>query len=513
MRSNLLSLALCGAVLCLAVPVASAQTPVTPAVQPGLSAALEAGIDARFERFLESAHAPGLVWGIVQDGKLEYVHALGVQDVETHQPVTADTVFRIASMSKAFTALAILKLRDAGKLSLDDPLSHYLPEARSWRYPTTDSPELRVGDLMGHTAGLGPDDPWSDREQAMSEQAFTELLKHGLSFNQVPETSYEYSSLGYALLGRVVSTVSGQPYDQYIERNFMRPLGMDASGYEIAEVPSDRLAVGYRWEDDMFVREPSMANGAFGAMGGVYTTANDYARWVAFLLAAWPARNGPDAGPARRAVVRELAIGTSFPRLGKRPRPGDAGPCGFATVYGAGFNSVRDCDLGLVLTHNGGYPGYGSSVLLMPEYGIGIFAFVNRTYAVPTGVVFDAAQALKDAGLLKASPQAVSEALAHGYALAAAMYRAGDVKPGMDDLADNFLMDRSAENWRRVFGQLKGEVGDCSAQEPIASAGLRTGEFTWACEHGSIQGTLELSPTDPALIQTLTLVPHGQDKK
>jgi hypothetical protein len=91
-------------------------------------------------------------------------------------------------------------------------------------------------------------------------------------------------------------------------------------------------------------------------MGGVHTSANDYARWVAFLLSAWPARDDPETGPVTRPVVRELAIGTSFPRLGSRPGS-NGGACAFSTVYGAGFNVVRDCDLGLVLTHNGGYPG------------------------------------------------------------------------------------------------------------------------------------------------------------
>ena len=467
----------------------------------------------RFEHFREAAHVPGLVWGIVQGGKLAYVGALGEQDTGTHQPVTADSVFRIASMSKAFTALALLKLDDTGKLSLDSPLAVYVPQAKGWRYPTDDSPALRVRDLIGHTAGLGPDDPWSDRQQPMDEQTFTALLEKGFSFNHAPETSYEYSSVGYALLGRVISNVSGHRYDRYIESTFMRPLGMDASGYEIADVPVERLAVGYRWENEAFVREPTMANGAFGAMGGVHTSANDYARWVEFLLSAWPARDDPDTGPARRAVVRELAIGSSFPRLGSRPRQGTAGPCYFATVYSAGFNVVRDCDLGLVLTHNGGYPGYGSTVLLMPEYGVGIFAFTNRTYAVPTGVVFDAAQMLKDAGLLKEPAKPVAPALARAYAVAGTMYHAGSVGPGLDDLAVNFLVDRSADGWGQEFARLKDKVGDCAAQEPVVSTGLRSGDFAWHCDHGSVQGTIELSPTNPPLLQSLVLTPLGGDKR
>lgn len=477
---------------------ASSQAPSPPAAVFNV-------IGSDFEHFRQSAHLPGLVWGIVQDGKLAHVGTVGVQDVASNKPVTADTVFRIASMSKAFAGLAILKLRDEGKLSLDDPLARYVPEAAKWHYPTADSPKLRLIDLLGHTAGFGPDDPWSDRQQPMTEPAFDDLLENGLSFNHIPVTQYEYSSLGYAILGRVIGKVSGSRYDRYIQNTFMRPLGMSSSGYEIGDVPAQRRAIGYRWENGAFAQEPSMANGAFGAMGGVYTTANDYARWVAFLLSAWPARNDPDNGPAPRAVVREMAIGTSFPRLASRPRPGTAGSCSFAAVYSAGFNVVRDCDLGLVLTHNGGYPGYGSTVLLMPESGIGIFAFDNRTYGVPVGPIFNAAQRLKDAGLLKSMPVPASKALTNAYRVTVEMYRARSVEPGRDSLAMNFLMDRSAENWQRVFNDLKAKVGLCEANEAIVATGLLAGAFSWQCDHGTLQGTLELSPTNPPLIQTLSL--------
>lgn len=484
---------------------AGAQTAPAQTPSPSKDTAAIEAIDADFEHFAQTAHIPGLVWGFVQNGKLVHVGTMGVQDVVSNQPVTADSVFRIASMSKAFTALALLKLRDDGKLSLDDPLTRYIPEAGEWHYTTTDSPKLRLVDLLGHTAGFGPDDPWSDRQQPMTEEAFSAFLKNGPWFNHVPETQYEYSSLGYALLGRVITATSGTRYDRYIEDTFIRPLGMESTGYEIADVPTQKLAVGYRWENGAFVPEPSMANGAFGAMGGIHTSANDYARWVAFLLSAWPARDDPDTGPVRRAVVRELAMGTSFPRLASRPRPGKAGSCPFAPVYSAGFSVVRDCDLGLVLTHNGGYPGYGSTVLLMPEYGVGIFAFDNRTYGVPIGTVFNAAQRLKDAGLLKATSLPASSTLIRAYRIVVAMYRAGSVAPGKNQFSVNFLLDRSAENWRRIFVDLKSKAGSCETGEPLVATGLLSGTFSWHCEHGAIQGALELSPTNPPRIQTLEL--------
>ena len=143
--------------------------------------------------------------------------------------------------------------------------------------------------------------------------------------------------------------------------------------------PTERRALGYRWEDGAWKIEPTMAHGAFGAMGGIQTSATDYARWIAFLLSAWPPRDGTDSGPVRRSSVRELSQGANFPSL--RLRPGSSGPdaCREAATYAMGFYAASDCDLGLTLSHGGGYPGYGSHVLLLPEYGVGIFALANRT--------------------------------------------------------------------------------------------------------------------------------------
>src|SRR3546814_1058800 len=104
-------------------------------------------IDALFAKYQTEAHIPGMVYGVVKDGRLAYVKGIGVQNLIDKRPVTPDSLFRIASMTKAFTALAILKLRDDGKLRLDDLAEQYVPEMKGWTYPTTDSPRIRVRDL------------------------------------------------------------------------------------------------------------------------------------------------------------------------------------------------------------------------------------------------------------------------------------------------------------------------------------------------------------------------------
>lgn len=475
--------------------------------QPAPLVALEPlipAIDARFRRFVEASHVPGLVYGIVRDGRLQHVGVMGVQDHEARRPVTDSTLFRIASMSKAFTALAVLKLRDEGRLMLDALAETYVPELRAWQYPTADSPRLRVRDLLSHAAGFVTDDPWGDRQTPLPEADFTGMLRRGVPFTRAPGLAYEYSNFGYALLGRIIGNVSGQPYKDYIERHIMQPLGMSATGYDIQASPADRRALGYRWENGAFVREPDMAHGAFGAMGGVQTSATDYAKWVAFLLSAWPARDGAEQGPVRRASVRELSQGLNFPQRVQRPGE-NATRCVQALAYGMGFRVAQDCELGLTMAHGGGYPGYGSYLLLLPEYDTGILAFTNRTYSGPAGVVWDVAMELQKAGWLHARSLPVSAALAQAHRTVAAMYEARAIGPGRSLLAANFLMDRSEENWARELERLNREAGACRADSPMTATGALAGSFRWMCERGVMTGALLLAPTNPPTIQSLRL--------
>ena len=201
-------------------------------------AAVLAAIDRTMENYRLDAHIPGMVWGIVQDGRLVHVKGAGVQDIDAKRPVTADTLFRIASMTKAFTALSILKLRDDGKLALDAPVETYVPELRGWKYPTEDSPKIRVRELLTHTAGFVTDDPWGDRQTPLPEDDFTRLLRDGVPFTRPPATAMEYSNLGYALLGRIIANVSGQPYKDFVQRLLFAPLGMTVHGIRRCSRPS-----------------------------------------------------------------------------------------------------------------------------------------------------------------------------------------------------------------------------------------------------------------------------------
>jgi len=489
----------------LAMVVHGASASPADVAAPAIGSEVTAVVDRIFADYALDSHVPGVVYGIVADGRLAYVRGIGVQDLESRRPVSPDTLFRIASMTKAFTALTVLKLRDEGKLRLDAPAEDYVPELRGWRYPTTDSPRIRVRELLNHTAGFVTDDPWGDRQTPLPEAEFSRLLRDGVPFARAPAVAFEYSNLGFALLGRVITNVSGRPYAETITRTLLRPLGMTSSGFVADAAPAERRALGYRWEDDSWRLEPTLGPGAFGAMGGLQTSAVDYGKWVAFLLSAWPPRNDADAGPVSRATVRELAQGSNFPRTRQRPGLSGPGACRQAINYAMGLTVATDCELGLTLSHGGGYPGYGSHVLLLPSAGVGIFALANRTYAGPSGPVWDAAMVLQKAGLLKERPAPVGEALAKAYRAVGAIYAAGDVSAAGDLLAMNVLLDRDAAGRARDIANLKRQVGDCETNAPMTVTSLLSADFVWRCAHGRVTGSVLLSPTTPPRIQSIEL--------
>jgi D-alanyl-D-alanine-carboxypeptidase/D-alanyl-D-alanine-endopeptidase len=245
-------------------------------------------------------------------------------------------------------------------------------------------------------------------------------------------------------------------------------------------------------------------------MGGVQTSAADYAKWVSYLLSAWPPRDGADTGPVRRSSVRELAQGANFPSVQLRPGSSGAGACRQASTYGMGFYAATDCELALTLSHGGGYPGYGSHVLLLPDYGIGIFALANRTYAGPRAPVWDAAVTLLRAGQLKPRSSQPSPALTSAYAAAIKMFTAGFITSEGDVLAMNFLMDRDAEHRARDLAGLKADVGTCDTAAPIVPTGALAGHFTWNCQRGRVRGQILLAPTPSPRIQSLTFTRSTQ---
>ncbi|WP_421854666.1 serine hydrolase domain-containing protein [Novosphingobium sp.] len=498
------------AALAITAPLPSlAQTAQPPAATD--PAAFDSEIDAILKGWMAENHIPGMVFGVVKDGRLAYVKTEGVQDITAKRPVTPDTLFRIASMTKAFTAMSILKLRDEGRLALDDPADRYVPEMRGWTYPTTDSPRITIRDLLTHSAGFVTDDPWGDRQTVLPQTAFTAMLRAGIPFTRAPEMRYEYANLGYAILGRVIANITKAPYRTFVETRLLAPLGMSASGFDVFAHPKDKRAVGYRWENEAWAEEPTMKDGAFNSMGGLEVSATDYAKWLAFIVSAWPPRDGADTGLVKRATVRQIMRGANNSAVFHRPATGGDKQCPGAAAYGMGWRVLTDCDYGTVLAHSGGYPGYGSHVMVLPEYGAALFALTNRTYAGPSKAVWDVAALLTAKGALAKQVEPVSADLASFYTAAQTVWSAGTIDALQGRVAMNFPMDRTVANWAKVLAETKAKSGACETAAPIMAEGAMSGTFAWKCEKGSIKGTVLLAPTKPITLQSLEFAFEGKD--
>ena len=352
-------------------------------------------VDERFERLASEAKIPGVAWGVVRDGALSHAGGAGtIRDGEDRRP-DADSVYRIASMTKSFTATAVLLLRDEGRLGLDDPVGAHVPALAGWAPPTADSPAITIRHLLTMSAGLATDDPWGDRQQGLALDAFERFLASGPPFAWPPGTTFEYSNLGYGILGRVVTAAGGQEYGDLVRDRILGPLGMTSTAYHAADVPEARLAHGYVRRDGALIREGSDPYGALASMGGVFSSIRDLARWVAGFLDAFPARDDPEGGhPLRRASRREMQQAHRLVVPSLPARPAHAAPVVDVMGYGFGLVVHADTELGTIVSHAGGYPGFGSHMAWHPATGLGVIGLGNLRYAPVRPVVAEQLRAL-----------------------------------------------------------------------------------------------------------------------
>jgi len=482
----------------------AAVTPAPASVERAAElAAVYPRIDQAFQTFAEEVHAPGIAWGVVVDGALAHAGTWGLRDVAKGARVGPDTVFRIASMTKSFTAVAILKLRDEGRLSLDDPAERYVPELASLTYPTTDSPRVSIRHLLSHSAGFPEDNPWGDRQLARTDEEMGAMLTRGIPFSNPPGVDYEYSNYGFAILGRIVSRVSGQRYADFVREALLRPLGMTDTTLEAGDVPADRLAHGYRWEDQRWKDEPPLPDGAFGSMGGMLTSMRDLSRWVAFLSGAWPPRDAPEDGPVRRASLREMQ---TIARV--RPATVRAGADGLSLVaagYGYGLRIQQTCEFEQVVSHTGGLPGYGSVMTWLPDYGVGILAMSNLTYTSASAVASQMLSLIvREAGLRPRAP-VPSDALLAAQEAVTSLVNAWDDALADRIAADNLFLDQDRARRRAAIEALRDEVGVCRADEPLEAENALRGAWVLSCERGTLRAAVTLAPSNPPTVQFLSV--------
>ncbi len=453
------------------------------------------GLEDIFRRFAEEAGVPGLAFGVVAGGRLVHHGHLGMADRAGGQAVQEDTAFRIASMTKSLTAACVLTLRDRGLLQLDDPLARHLPEASGLGSEAADDPPITLRHLLTMTAGLVEDDPWADRQLALPDEGFLRLLRAGVALSRRPGEAFEYSNLGYALLGQIAQRVSGMPLADLAREVLLRPLGMEESVFDFANLPGARRARGYRRDGARYVEEPPLRDGAFGAMGGLWTTVADFGKYVCFQLSAWVGEEVPS--PLLRASSRrEMQRGHIVVPPRDHPAPG-GGPSG----YGLGLFVAESAHLGRVVYHGGGLPGFGSHVQWLPRHGVGVFAFSNLTYASLSRPVFEALERVAGA-VPPATPEAPPE-WSWVQDKVVSLYEGEDAAAWAELAADNLLLDQPAERRAEELRQLRQRLGPVLQVAPPVLSGRLRASWTLRCEGGELEVECWLAPPRPLRVQVL----------
>ncbi|HZI53585.1 MAG TPA: serine hydrolase domain-containing protein, partial [Chitinophagaceae bacterium] len=363
---------------------------------------------------------------------------------------------------------------------------------------------ITIRHLLTHGAGFPEDNPWGDRQLADTDRDFIDFISRQISFSNPPGVAFEYSNLGFAMLGKIITMVSGKRYQDYIRENIWLPLGMKTSEWEFGNIAPEKLAHGYRWLNEKWNEETLLhdtPDGSWGAMGSMISSIEEFSNYMVLHLAAWPPSSAPDKGPVKRSSVREMHHPWRFTGLNPNYRYPDGRACAVASAYNYGLGWLRDCDGKISISHSGGLPGFGSQWRIMPDYGIGVVAFANRTYASMGSVntkVLDTI--IKIAGL---QPRQLP-------ASAILDQRKNELVrllPGWNNaetrgiFAENFFPDYPIDTLKKYAKEYYGRAGKIIGVKEMKPENQLRGSFIIEGEKTNIEVYFTLSPENPPLIQ------------
>ncbi|WP_052548209.1 serine hydrolase domain-containing protein [Enhygromyxa salina] len=320
----------------------------------GLSATLQAAapsgsIDDFIDSEMPASGAPGLAYAVVVNGEIVEVGARGVLELGENQEVTPDTPFLTGSISKSFTALAVMQLVEAGKINLDAELSRYLD-----RFSGGPSGSITIRQLLSHTSGfstLQGNAPPAERPEQKDELARVVDQLATLAPAYPPGTTWEYSNLNYQILGRVIEVVSNQDFQTYVVSNILVPVGMKNSFVANGEVHEEMATGHLPWFGTKRPLAENRTRRSTAPQGGVVASASDLARYMQVML------NGKDdvlSASGKAAMMRPAS---------------DASPS-----YGFGW--FLDAQSGSVW-HSGASPGTETLATMVPNEQTGVVVLVN----------------------------------------------------------------------------------------------------------------------------------------
>ncbi len=323
--------------------------------------------EAKLAQFVKKNRLYGAAASVVDEDGVAWSGAVGFADLAARKPALPSTLYRIASITKTFTGTAIMRLRDAGELGLDDPAVQWIPELANCGSPQTIG-AVTIRRLLSHESGLKSEPPGTDWRAAspVYEGSVDQTLERAAEIFTAVGTNrqFKYSNLGYQLLGEIVHRASGTAYPQYLRREVLDPLGLSSTAFEpLDEALSGRCAVGYSarvFSDEL---EPAAPMPLIWAEGGLWSTVEDIGKWLGFQLGAYA------SPPAQSAVLAPSSLREMHKA---RYLANDQ----WTEAFGISWASTRT-DETVWVQHSGGLRGFNSHACFDPAHRVGAVALVN----------------------------------------------------------------------------------------------------------------------------------------
>ncbi len=426
-------------------------------------------VEKRIEQEMKNQGLPGLAFGIVIDGELAYSKGFGITSPDSKQAPDADTVYRIGSITKSFTALTVLALRDDGVLQLDDPLQKWIPQAAQLVYPTQDAQPITLRQLANHTSGL-PRMGTFEPENGPSEAVVVDSLAK-LPLESTPGTRWNYSNLGFGLLGIVISHATKQRFEDVSAARIFKPLGMTSTSWD---PPADKLAPAFELGPKGPQPKTPARLGAIGGAGAIYSTVRDMAKYVAFQLSAYPPRSAEDRGPIRRATLREAHSTGVLIGLAQEPVA--------AAGYGFGWSMHRSCRFDDDVSHSGGIDSHRARIEFSPSRGVGMVGLTNFPMGNPGQIIDAAFKELDKTGALEPRVAEVSPRLVDVGKKLLAVYHEWD-EAALKAILGRPIHPREQDELA-TYERLHGACTDMTVTE---TDGIAVASFAVKCERGAFE--------------------------
>ena len=341
-----------------------------------------ADFTAFYEQKLKEAGVVGSSFFLDHDHTILARHFYGLANVEKQQKVDEQTIYHWASITKTFTAIAIMQLRDRGLLSLDDPVIKYLPELRDIHDPFGDKSVITIRQLLSHTAGFrGATWPWKDKPWQPHEPQHWEQLVAMFPYTEIefkPGSRWSYSNPGYVFLGRIIELLTLDDYEVYVDKNILRPLEMFQSYFDATPYHLLKNRSASYWLDDKGQLTPAIFDvntGVTVSNGGLNSPFTDFVKYVDFLIGN-PAKQAQYDGILKRASLEEMfrpAIAID-PEGFEKPYPGAERKDGMGLGY-----FIED-NFGLhVIGHSGGQNAFVTHFYYQPDSRTAYIVGYNTT--------------------------------------------------------------------------------------------------------------------------------------